>query len=95
MNDHELLEHELNSLGKELRRPPSIAKAEIHAIARDDVKVTAGELRTRYKQRTLCRSLMRRVICCGLHIEPLGEADESHVCHRVRVCASGTDRPGG
>lgn len=35
MNDHELLEQELNSLGDELRTPPSIAEAVMRRIARD------------------------------------------------------------
>ena len=33
MNDYELLEQELNSLGDELRTPPSIAKAVLRRIA--------------------------------------------------------------
>ena len=37
MNDHDMLEQELNSLGDELRTPPSIATAVLRTIASDGV----------------------------------------------------------
>lgn len=43
MNDHELLEQELKSLGDELRTPPSIAEAVLRRIARDAHEGTRPE----------------------------------------------------